>query len=124
MSARALRAPPAYQTYASDDLASERYFGLSFAERGLLDAMRRACWVSRDGTVPATAAALAVFVRASEADVRHALTSRVLDWFVPSPDGTRLVEPDLQRQRDACHSKRQAQANGAAATNAKRWGKP
>src|SRR4051794_18965253 len=95
----AKRAAPAYQTYASDDLASEGYFGLTFPERGLLDAMRRACWVSTDGTVPAESAALAVVVRRSEPEVRATLSAGVLAWFDASPDGRRLLEPDLARQR-------------------------
>ncbi len=39
-----MRAPPAFQVYASDDLANADYYLLSLAERGLLDAMRRAAW--------------------------------------------------------------------------------
>jgi hypothetical protein len=121
---KALRAAPAYQVYASDDLAGERFFALCLAERGLLDSMRRGCWVSDDSTVPADPVALSVVVRRPEAEVSRNLTTGVLSWFIRSPDGKRLLEPDLQRQRIACETRRQAQSQAADATNRKRWQKP
>jgi hypothetical protein len=117
LSPPAKRAPPAFQVYASDELASEQYFGLGLAERGLMDAMRRACWVSEDGSIPADPALLAVVVRRPEAEVRLALSDSVLTWFLVGPGRQRLVEPDLQRQRVAWKAKRQAQSNGAKSTN-------
>lgn len=115
------RNPPAFQVYAADDLARESYFGLSLSERGLLDAMRRACWVSEDGTVPAAPAALAIVVRSSEDDVRRALTPRVLHWFQRTDDGGRLFDPELRRQLTAAISRREGMSHGAASTNEKRW---
>ena len=116
---RPLRAPPAFQVYASDDLASSRYFLLPLAQRGLLDAMRRACWVDIEGSVPRDPAQLALVVRCSEADVREALTPQVLAWFAVGPDPTRLVDPDLQRQMAELMDRRQRQRAGAVATNEK-----
>lgn len=117
----ALRAPPAFQVYASDELAREQYFGLSLAERGLLDAMRRACWVSSDVSVPASPAELAVVVRRPQAEVQHALSAAVLAWFEPTCDGHRLVDPDLRKQMGDLMDRREAQSKGAEATNNKRW---
>ncbi len=90
------RVAPAYLTYACDDLATDRYYALSLSERGLLDAMRRACWASADLGVPADPLALAVAVRSTVAEVAPALTPAVLRWF-DAKDG-KLFEPDLQRQ--------------------------
>lgn len=115
-----LRAPPAFQVYASDDLAAESWYGMSAAERGMLDSIRRACWVSDDGSVPADPSRLAVVVRLTEAETVRTMTPAVLRWLERSPDGTRLIDPDLERQRAACMAKRRALSAGAEATNRKR----
>src|SRR5690349_5834169 len=109
------RAAPAFQVYASDDLASERYYALSLAERGLLDAMRRACWVSANGSIPCSPSALAIVVRCPEAEVRSALTAAVRAWFTSNRDGQRWIEPELERQRAATAERRAKQQEAAAA---------
>lgn len=92
-----LRAPPAYQTYASDELASATYYRLSLAERGLLDAMRRAAWI--DGAIPEDAEELALAVRRPVEEVRQALSAGVLRHFVCGDPGM-LICPELERQRE------------------------
>ena len=108
-----LRPPPAFQVYASDDLANERYYVLRQDERGLLDGMRRACWVSSDGSVPLDVDALATRVRSSATEVRASLTAAVLAWFHVSPDGARAIDPELERQRARALHRRQAQSEGS-----------
>ena len=114
------RPPPAFQVYASDDLASERYYSLSLAQRGLLDAIRRGCWVSPDGSVPSEPEQLSIVIRRPESEVKAVLNAGVLAWLVKSTDG-RLRDRDLDRQKQACILKRQAQREGAIQTNRKRW---
>ena len=117
-----MRRPPAFQVYASDDLASPDYYHLSLAERGLIDAMRRVCWVDRDGAIPRDPDAIAIAIRRPAAEVRLALTAQVLRWFAPGADASCLVEPDLQAQRERNRVHRERMSAGAAQTNAKRWG--
>lgn len=114
-----MRAPPAFQVYASDDLASADYYLLSLAERGLLDAMRRACWVDREGAIPRDPEQLAIAIRRPTAEVRAALTPQVLRWFRQGTDKSCLVEPDLQRQMLELMDRRHKQSQGAAITNKK-----
>ncbi len=87
-----MRRPPAFQVYASDDLASPDYYHLSLAERGLIDAMRRVCWVDRDGAIPRDPDAIAIAIRRPAAEVRLALTAQVLRWFAPGADASCLVD--------------------------------
>jgi hypothetical protein len=94
-----------YMVYACDELAAEAYYALSLPERGLLDAMRRACWVAEDLGVPSDPATLAGVVRRSAEEVRIALTAGVLWWFAPSEDGMRLYEMDLVRQAEEARAR-------------------
>lgn len=110
-SAPEMRRPPAYQTYASDDLASEAYYGLSLASRGLFDAMLRVIWVN--GYVPKEAQLLAKAVRADLDDVTTALTPALVDQFVTlDSDRNRLTHPELERQRTQLEHRREKQRNG------------
>jgi hypothetical protein len=119
---KALRDPPAFQVYASDDLAREAYFLLSLAERGLYDAMRRACWVN--GSVPADPDGIAIAIRGPVEEVRAALTSAVRARFETTGevDQMRLLAPDLDDQRREIMFRRTRQSDGAKATNRNRWG--
>jgi hypothetical protein len=74
MADKPLRRPPAYQVYASDELAKESYYGLSAGEQGVLDSMQRACWV--EDTVPKDARLLARVIRLEEDDLCQFLTLR------------------------------------------------
>jgi hypothetical protein len=117
------RAPPAYLCYASDDLASSKYFALSCGERGLLDAMNRVWWIER--RLPKSPSLLARVVRLDVGEVAENLTSAVLSHFVvdvSDPDVLHSVE--LQRQFSRVIAIREKQAIGgaigAAMTNAAR----
>lgn len=70
MADKILRRPPAYQVYASDDLANEAYFGLTAGERGVLDSMQRACWVN--DTVPSDRRLLAFVLHLTEVEETNA----------------------------------------------------
>ncbi len=114
------RQAPAFQCYAADDLASATYYLMNLAERGLLDAIRRACWV--DGAVPRRVEDLAMAIRRPVDEVAEHLTGRVLAHFVVDPEGQlRCVE--LDRQRSRLNARRDAQQRGASMTNAGRDGK-
>ncbi len=113
------RQPPAYQTYAADDLASAAYYTLTLAERGLYDSILRVCWV--DGAVPRAVEDLALAVRRAMDEVAEHLTDRVLRHFVETLDGL-LRNEELDRQRYRLNARRVAQQRGAETTNAKRDG--
>lgn len=112
------RDPPAYQTYASDDLASERYYSLPLSQRGLLDSIMRTCWVN--GSAPDDPQALAFAIRSTVDEVREHLTQAVRDHFTVGEDG-RLMNPELERQRSNMIVRQESLSRGAAKTNAKRW---
>lgn len=121
-----VRNPPAYQRYASDRIADERYVTLSLAERGLVDAMEMLIWCN--GSILADAAAIALFIRRPEAETREALTTGVLRHFEPMEgDPSRLVSTDLRRQWNRLMARRAAQSDGGRAgadkTNRERSGK-
>lgn len=118
-----LRPPPAYQTFASDDLANEAYYDMGLAERGLYDAMMRAVWAG--GSVPKEPTALAKVVRVTPDEVRAALTDKVMKSFIPDPEnGDRLINVELRRQAAKLEARRAKQVAGAQRTNDARKGKP
>ena len=99
--------------YASDDLARISYFGLSVAERGLLDSMARAYWVS--GSVPKDPRLLALVVRLPEADVKVSLTPAVLEHFqAAETDANSLHHIELRRQLQNIQLVRDKQSEGGA----------
>ena len=99
--------------YASDDLARISYFGLSVAERGLLDSMARAYWVS--GSVPKDPRLLALVVRLPEADVKVSLTPAVLEHFqAAETDANSLHHIELRRQLQNIALVRDKQSEGGA----------
>ena len=116
----ALRRPPAFQCYASDDLARATYYQLTLAERGLLDAMRRVYWV--EDLVPTTAEGIALAVRRPVDEVRAALTDRVLAHFTPAPfNAEHLICRVLAGQMSDIIARREKQSaggkKGAKSTN-------
>ena len=111
---------PWYKTYAATDLASSRFFGLSAAERGLLDSMARAYWL--DGELPQDPRLIARVVRMAEQEVLSALTQGVLGHF--EADEARpgvLHHAGLRTQREAVKEGRRRMSiggqRGAAITN-------
>ena len=59
------RDAPAYQGYASDWLANRKWRLMSLGERGLLDTMRKECWVNR--SVPSNVEEIAKIFNLQEA---------------------------------------------------------
>jgi hypothetical protein len=112
------RPPPAYQTYASDDLASKWYFQMTLAERGLYDAMLRVQWI--DGYVPSDPEELAAVVRRPVKEVHEALSSgRVVERFEESCGDHRcLIHTLLRDQRERQMLRRELQAEGGRHTAA------
>jgi len=114
------RPPPAFQIYASDELANVTYYGLSLSERGLLDAMRRVIWCEHG--IPADPAGIALAIRRPERETRDALTADVLRHFRPvEGDPSRLTCPELRRQMARLIERRGRQSAAAAETNKARW---
>lgn len=95
----ARRAPPAYQEYAADLLATERVRDMSLAELGLLVGMRWACWAN-GGDIPREPERIARLLGKDPAEVKAAMTDAVLSFFGPCPrNPARLHDPELSRQR-------------------------
>jgi hypothetical protein len=111
MADKIARRPPSYAVYASDDLASTRYYPLSAGERGVLDSMQRACWV--DDAVPSDPRLLALVLRLQETDLRPFLTAAVLAHFKQDDvDAGRLLSPELTRQMTNLMGRRELQREG------------
>jgi hypothetical protein len=106
--------PPAYQCYASDLLANERYFQLSASGRGLYQSICLACWVN--DTVPAEPKDMAVSLRLNVQEVERELPAVIATgWVVPSPsNSTRLHVPLLTEQMQRMLGKRVQQAIAGA----------
>jgi uncharacterized protein YdaU (DUF1376 family) len=106
--------------YASDDLSTSRYFGLSAGERGLLDSMARSYWVER--SLPCDPRLLARVVRLDHAEVAAFLTPAVLAWFVQEGDVLHHLELRRQLANIALVRAKQSAGGtvGALITNEKR----
>jgi hypothetical protein len=115
------RDAPAYQEYASDWLANRKWRLMSLGERGLLDTMRKECWVNR--SVPSSVEEIAKIFNLQEAEVSECLTSIVLSFFTLK--GANLICPELEAYREKLnerHNKlRQGGSNGGKATQKKRF---
>lgn len=103
-----LRPPPAYQEYASDMLANMQYRMMSLAERGLLDTMRKECWVNRQ--VPMKEDELASYLRIDRSEIEACLTSRVLSFFVDRAQF--LICPELEHYREELLERQQKMVAG------------
>jgi hypothetical protein len=122
------RPPPAYQEYAATMLADRGFRSMSAAERGVLFTMRLECWVN--GSVPADPTSLARVLGIEVAEVKRALTPRVLRHFDEAMhDEERvLVCPqldDYRRQLEERQSRMSAGGRrGAVHTNQARRDRP
>lgn len=105
-----MRRPPAFQCYASDLLANERYFTLAADERGLYHSICLGCWVG--DSVPAAAAELGGVVRLDQDTVARLLPRIRANRLVESlpSDGTRLYVPELAEQMEALKARRMQQS--------------
>lgn len=115
------RDAPAYQEYASDWLANRRWRLMSLGERGLLDTMRKECWVNR--SIPSNVFEIAKIFNLQEEDVLKCLSSNVLSFF--AIEGANLTCPELEAYREKLnerHNKlKEGGSNGGKATQKKRF---
>jgi uncharacterized protein YdaU (DUF1376 family) len=109
------RQPPAYQEYAATMLADIKYRLMSLAERGLMDTMRRECWVN--GGLPANPGPLAKILHYDQAEIEAALPA-VMPFFAVERD--LLVSPDLEHYRNHLAEARERQAAGGRRSANKR----
>lgn len=100
------RPPPAYQEYASDMLANARYRTMSLAERGLMDTIRRECWLN--GSVPKDPKILADYL--GKEDVIRNLSIGVLSFFAERHD--QLICPELDAYKTALAGQKQRMSDG------------
>lgn len=105
------KAPPAFQFYATDVLASKQFRLMNFEERGLYITLLSECWVNH--SVPADEGKLSKFLGVDEAKVKPLLTENVLDFFeirndqIQSPDLIKYrAELDLRREKQSAGGKR------------------
>ena len=106
--AKRIRPAPAFQEYASDMLANSRYRTMSLSERGLLDTMRRECWVNE--SIPKELQELAAYLGKSHEEVSANLSIRVLSFFRERHD--QLVCPELVAYRAGLEEKSKRMSEG------------
>lgn len=112
------RPAPWYRTFAADDLASSSWYGLTLAERGLLDSLARLTWI--DGGAPDDLRLLALAARASEGDVCAALTDAVRAHLAPGPTPGTIAVAEIVRQRAEVAEARAKMAAGGRKGRAER----
>jgi hypothetical protein len=92
-----IRKAPAYQEYAADVLANAQFRLMTLSERGLLDTIRRECWVN--GLVPGQPTSMAKYLGFTEMEIAKNLTPSVLSFFeVAEDESLRCPELDLYRE--------------------------
>jgi hypothetical protein len=109
------RQPPAYQEYAATMLADIKYRLMSLAERGLMDTMRRECWVN--GGLPANPGPLAKILHYDQAEIEAALPA-VMPFF--AVERGVMVCPELEHYRIHLAEARERQAAGGRRSANKR----
>jgi len=102
------RPAPAFQEYASDMLANSRYRTMSLAERGLMDTMRRECWVN--GSIPKEPQELAIYLAKPADEVFATLSIKVLSFFREKND--QLVCPELDSYRATLEDRTKKMSEG------------
>jgi hypothetical protein len=102
------RPAPAFQEYASDMLANSRYKTMSLAERGLMDTMRRECWVN--GSIPKESNELAAYLGKPIDEINSNLSAKVLNFFRERND--QLVCPELDAYRAGLEEKSKRMSEG------------
>ena len=102
------RPPPAFQEYASDNLANMQIRLMSLEERGLWATLRFECWVNK--SIPATIRELSIILNLRESDIERALTNRVLSFFVI--EHNTMYCPELEKYREECAIRTKALSEG------------
>ena len=108
-----MRDAPAYQEYAAAMMANARYRLMTLAQRGLLDTLRRECWVNAG--LPDKPETLAKMLGFDVAEINAALPA-VMPFFAikgglivcPELDDLRATYADRQ-ERQAADGKRSAE---------------
>ena len=95
MNSKKIRPAPAYQEYASDMLANAKYRMMSLSERGLLDTMRKECWVNHK--VPKDPENLARYLGFELKEINQNLSEKVLGFF--REVNSELICPELEDYR-------------------------
>lgn len=113
------REPPAYQEYAAAMMGKIEYRIMRLAERGLMDTMRRECWVNH--AVPSDPELLARVLGFEHQEVANALPA-VMPFF--QEISGRLICPELENYRAHLEERATRQSEGgkrgASITNASR----
>lgn len=112
-----MRDAPAFQEYASTMLANIKYRCMTLAERGLLDTMRRECWVN--GGLPEKPAALAKVLGFDAAEIAAALPAAMAFFAI---HGGLIVCPELDDLRATYAERRERMAEGGKRSAEKRKG--
>jgi hypothetical protein len=107
-----LRKAPAYQEYAADVLANAQFRLMTLSERGLLDTIRRECWVN--GSVPMQPTHMAKYLGFTEIEISKNLTRSVLSFFDVAEDGN-LRCPELDLYREMLNTRHKALSDGGGA---------
>jgi hypothetical protein len=81
---------------------------MSLAERGLMDTMRRECWVN--GSIPKEPEELAAYLGKSVEDIKKNLSIKVLYFFREKHDS--LICPELDAYRSGLADKKQRMSEG------------
>jgi hypothetical protein len=81
---------------------------MSFSERGLMDTMRRECWVN--GSIPKEPAELAAYLGKNTDEINANLSIKVLSFFRESND--QLVCPELDSYRAGLEEKSKRMSDG------------
>ena len=106
-----MRAPPAYQCYGSDFIASETYKLATSAERGLLFSLYNYLWVNK--TISADHVKIARLLELSPEDTKALSSDLIAEHIAPTPaDAGRYCCPELDRQRAALEKRRELMSKG------------
>ena len=110
---------PYFAFYASDMMADKRYRMMSLSERGLLISLMSECWVNR--AIPGDPEALGKWLGYPGAEIKGALTERVLAFF--AKDKTDLICPEIEKYRTKILDRRNKQSTGGKKGSNTRWNK-
>ena len=113
---RRRRAPPAFQEYASDILASREYRTLTLAQRGLMHTMRLEVWVN--DFLPEQPEIIAQILGFDPKEIASELPFVMA--FFECKNG-RITSPELSAYREQLEGVRRKQSAAAKATNKSRW---
>ena len=103
-----IRPAPAYQEYASDVLANRSYRGMTLAQRGLWDTIRKECWVN--GCVPSSIPELAKYLGLDLIEVSKLMNPTLMSWF--KVNNSDLTCPEIDAYRLKLDMQHQSMSTG------------